>query len=51
MIKWIVCLIWGHDLDIQNTRKLELFLRPRDITPTIIRPQAFCKRCQKYRTV
>jgi hypothetical protein len=46
MIKWLICLIWGHNLDMTQTLNLR-----RRTDNTVAGVQALCKRCQHYRFI
>lgn len=45
MIKRIICLIYGHDLNLEDRRTL------KDLDFGCTWRQAFCRRCNKYRSL
>lgn len=45
MIKKLICLFWGHDLDLDDKREMI------DLDFGACWQRAFCKRCQKYKNL
>jgi len=51
MIKWLICLFLGHDIDKQDYRKTTYWLDHVGGTEEGNRFTFWCKRCKKYRSV
>lgn len=45
MIKWLICLIWGHDLN--QGKKANIF-RHDGQNETLVGRYLLCDRCKKY---
>lgn len=48
MIKWLICLVWGHDL---NEDKKANITYHKDDTEIIVGRYLQCNRCHKYKEV
>ncbi len=48
MLKWIWCLLWGHDIE-KNDHVKRTFVD--DENNTTFHYAFWCKRCKKYRRV
>ena len=48
MLKWIWCLLWGHDIEKNDRVKRNLLWDDGELTSYTA---FWCKRCKKYRRV
>lgn len=49
MIKWLICLLWGHDINREIMRINQGWYLQSSPEPDWKFPEYWCNRCKKYK--